>query len=393
MQSNNDRMSEMENKIRSQSDADLLFILNDKPGNWIPEALAFAKHEAESRDGLREILQNQAYERQINEQEIYIQEQDKLKKLMRERKRLNKIAEEPITNCTKCGTSVDDTVRFCPECANKFERIEFNTAGKGFASNSTNTGSSTENKVLIRIVAVLVIIIFAIIMVPTIFYLRKASEHVIDAHLKTADANEVMEKGWKICLSLLSANSERENMQCPPIFPRKLASTNASENQGSDISSKSFNTSTEYFKAIYDEENYGTSKWSPYVRGFDYSMLAGTGKAVCKNHQLSPANNMWLIAANITDEDEDIIPLLISDNINNVDLKKIEEAINFGLKEYTPHDDDVRTVHRDRVTFIRKDGGKFIMSRPYYSNLRVLFNGQTLPPRNPSQPPIVYLRP
>ena len=416
MQTNDARMREMEDKIRSQSDSELLAILNDKPSNWIPEALAFAKSEAESREGLKEILEQQAQERRIKEQEKDIQEQERFNKLP-ETKRLKRLADAPITNCTMCGKSVDETMPFCPECATEITRNTSNSteqkidstmdisspsrrqsSSRKYTSNSTNTGISTGDKMLIRIVAVLVIIIFAIIMISAIYVYSEVSEPERAAHRREAAKLKVMEKGSNIFRSLSNANFERENMNCPPIFPHKLASTPASESQGNDISLRSFETSTEYFQAIYDEKNYGTSQWNPYVKDFDYSMLAGTDSPGCKNHLLTSANNMWLIAANIAAEDEDIIPMLISDNISDEDLKRIERTINLGSKadsdrdhkKYSFEDDDAANIYSDCLFVIRKGGQA---DRLYWFKLKTFFNGRDLPPRDPSKPPIVYLRP
>jgi len=207
-----------------------------------------------------------------------------------------------------------------------------------------------------------------------------------------ANMAAVAARGRDIYVSITSANTDRETELLPPIWPKTyLVSTNAP----TDISGRIFKTSTEYFATLYDEEHVGTEAWKPWVRGFDYSKLAGTGVPAKEGKEkLQSKHNMWLIAANITEDDSDLIPILIT---RNVDVKEIERYINHGGNvEDTKIDigkGDYKTPF-GKVGFVmvRKGGGTFNTTAKY-ATLRVLFNSQTLPPRDPSKPPIVYLMP
>ncbi len=105
---------------------------------------------------------------------------------------------------------------------------------------------------------------------------------------------------------------------------------------------------------------------------------------------------MWAIAANITDGDSDDIPLLIT---RNVDVKLLEYFINHGGP--TSNLDmrialgagEYKTPFGDKGFVSVRKGGGTISTQAKYATLRVLFNSQTLPPRDPSKPPIVYLMP
>jgi hypothetical protein len=105
---------------------------------------------------------------------------------------------------------------------------------------------------------------------------------------------------------------------------------------------------------------------------------------------------MWLIAANITDEDPVIIPLLIT---RNVDVKEIERLVNCGGATSNLNTmiavgkGDFKTPFGEKAfVMVRKGGGTF-SNRSKYARLDYIFAGQTLPPRDPSKPPIVYLMP
>ena len=130
MQTNDERLREMQDRIRSQSDSKLLAILNDKPGNWTPEALAFAKNEAESREGLKEILEQQMQERRILEQEIATKEQEiETRKQESQRKKMKE--RERKENLTELQERIRNTIR-------EEETTNGPATLKHFISNNTN---------------------------------------------------------------------------------------------------------------------------------------------------------------------------------------------------------------------------------------------------------------
>jgi hypothetical protein len=202
------------------------------------------------------------------------------------------------------------------------------------------------------------------------------------------------EKGRDIVVAIKEANEKRATQGFPPIWPKTfLAYTNHLD----DISAKAYQASSDYFYELYDGSNVGSHKHHPYIKGFDYSKLAGGGVPVKSGtDKLESANNMWIIAANITDEDDPRIPLLIT---RTVDIKEIERVVNQGVKA---SDFDTRltfseTYHspfaHKEVVFVYKGGKYSVMMMGSARNLGALFNNKELPPRDPSKPPIVYLMP
>ena len=201
-----------------------------------------------------------------------------------------------------------------------------------------------------------------------------------------------LSRGRDILHSINQANQIRKSLGLPEIWPK---TTQDSTKHPRDISNISFKTSTEYFKALFDEENFGTAKWRPYVIDFQYSKLAGAGVQACTNHCLLAENNIWLIAANLTPDDDPRVPVLIT---RNVDVKEIERIVNQGLK---------KSEFKNRMIFsevykllfsnkgflvVRKGGGK-TRGFSHDATLGEFFGNKELPPRDPSKPPIVYLMP
>lgn len=201
-------------------------------------------------------------------------------------------------------------------------------------------------------------------------------------------------RGRDIYVSIVEANEKRKSLGLPPIWPQTcLATTNLSQ----DISGMTFKTSTEYFKVLFDEEHMGTDAWKPYVKGVDYSKLAGMGVPVSEKQRLTSTNNMWAIAANITEDDDDIIPVFIS---RNADVKAIEGAVNGDFMSRSADvkialgTGDYQTPFGDKgFVYVRKGGGQsYIISK--YATIRVFFlSSGRYRPRDPSKPKIVYLMP
>jgi len=164
-----------------------------------------------------------------------------------------------------------------------------------------------------------------------------------------------------------------------------------------DMAFKAYQTSSDYFYELYDGPNMGTDQHDPYVKGFDFSKLAGAGiPAKSGAGKLTHSNNMWIMAANITDQDDDRIPLLIT---RNLDVKEIARVVNQGLnksefkKRITFSEIYKKPFRNEGFIAVRKDGRTICITKSRKATLGELFENQEFPPRDPSKPPIVYLMP
>jgi len=132
--------------------------------------------------------------------------------------------------------------------------------------------------------------------------------------------------------------------------------------------------STKYFAYIYDEDNLGTQEWSPVAEGFDYSKLAGAGIPSCGKNKLEEQYNMWTIICNMRDEWADIIPILVTRNVDastlvaKYDDSKATTKISFSTSDPKPFSDK-------GFVMVRK-GGAIFKGRSRYRDLRVVYNNQ-----------------
>lgn len=192
-----------------------------------------------------------------------------------------------------------------------------------------------------------------------------------------ANMTAVSARGRDIFVAITGANTEREPLGLGNVWPKSQLEEGATQSED-DIATQPFTSSTDYFYELIDGENIGKDTWSPYVAGLDYSKLAGAGvSAKSGTGKLTQANNMWSIGANIRDEMEDIIPILITRNFNCSKLyKDLSDATS--TKTMT---DWTSTVFKEPFSnkgfvMIRKGGGTF-KARDKYASIRVIYQGQS----------------
>jgi len=210
----------------------------------------------------------------------------------------------------------------------------------------------------------------------------------------TPNMAAVAARGRDIFIAMTGANSERDSLQQYLLWPKTYLATT---NHAGDVPAQVFKTSTEYCEMLLNKSSAETSNTVTSAPFIDSSKFSGAGVPRCPlGKRLTSTNNIWLIAANVTPDDSDRIPLLIT---RNVDVKEIERAINYGI---TTNDFKTRILlgkGEYKTPFggkgyvsVRKGGGTF-SCKASWATLGTLFDNKELPPRDPSKPPIVYLMP
>lgn len=207
---------------------------------------------------------------------------------------------------------------------------------------------------------------------------------ILSAALFPAISNAVMKanmtavatRGRDIFVAITGANTEREPLGLGNVWPKTQKEDGGDSTDQDDIASKTYTDSCTYFYDLYDGENVGTDKHSPYIAGFDYSKLAGAGvPAKSGKGKLNPENNMWVIAGNVRDEMEDIIPVLVTRNFDCSKLySKLDDAtksekIEFGKEYKAP-------FSNKGFVMVRKGGGTF-NGTAKYATVRVIYQNQS----------------
>jgi hypothetical protein len=291
-------------------------------------------------------------------------------------------------NCSVCSSPLDHDMQLCLKCGTKVNE------GTGLNSQAA-TPPAVPKKKGKPVGCINALVVAGVFAIPALTIIDAGLFPVISNAMLQANAAAVGQRGREIYIGIVTANTGREPLGEGLVWPKTpLPEGVASEKI--NLFTKGFKTSTDYFKALADEENYGTDKWESVIPGFDYTKLAGGGVPPCENHRLTAANNMWAIAANMTDADNEEIPVIIT---RNVDVKAIERVVNHGLtsRDFNTQIDLGKGAYRAPFAsvlgvFVRKNGA-IIRMRPRQATLGELFGNKEFPPRDPSKPPIVYLMP
>jgi prepilin-type N-terminal cleavage/methylation domain-containing protein len=207
-----------------------------------------------------------------------------------------------------------------------------------------------------------------------------------------ANMAAVAARGRDIYIAITSANTDREPLGLGNVWPKTTQETGV-DTTSKDIATQTYQNSSKYFYDLYDGENVGTDTHDPYVKGFDYSKLAGAGVAAMSGKgELKPGNNMWVIAGNIRDEMEDIIPILVTRNLDCTSLRKDLTTVEDTKLQWSA---TYKAPFSNKgFVMVRKGGGTF-NNQARYATIRVLYNSQTFKTTvaGSSVQPLTYLGP
>jgi len=202
-------------------------------------------------------------------------------------------------------------------------------------------------------------------------------------------------RGKDIYVALAAANAERQALGMQSLWPQDAAARAFTDAQASGL--PIFTNSTDYFAWLLGTRDGALPGWNPQARELDYRKLAGAGVMPCAtNGSLSASNNLWTVAVNVRDDMEDIIPILITRNIDVSSLAA--RTTERSLKAKSLRFDSVwkTPFGRKGVVLIRK-GGAIFKARTKYMTWSVVYQNQTFDtartPDGRAAPLLKYLTP
>lgn len=219
----------------------------------------------------------------------------------------------------------------------------------------------------------------------------------ISAAMLKANLSAAAMRGRNLYVSIVSANTEREAAGLSSVWPR-TKSQGSSSGSNPDISEQTFSSGYQYFNALFDTTDLGdTTKYSPYVSGVDLGALSGAGvQPPAGGQQLKAENVGWCIGANVQDEIEDIIPILVSRNVNCTELlAKYEGTDNTKVGLGKDGGSSYSTPFSNKgFVMIRKGGGALQMTGRYCT-YQTIYNKQVfeLPSETSDMAAFCYLTP
>jgi prepilin-type N-terminal cleavage/methylation domain-containing protein len=214
----------------------------------------------------------------------------------------------------------------------------------------------------------------------------------ITSAMLSANMTAVGTRGKDIYVAITAANTEREPLGLGNIWPKTVQESGV-DTSSKDIGIKTFQNSSDYFYELYDGDKVGTSEHDPYVRGFDYSKLAGAGvPSKAGMGKLQAANNMWVIAGNARETLDEVIPILVTRNLDCTSLRKDLPTMEDTKLQWSKN---FKEPFADRgIVLVRKGGGIFTI-KGRYCKVNIVYANQTFMTTlaGSSAAPLTYLGP
>lgn len=196
----------------------------------------------------------------------------------------------------------------------------------------------------------------------------------ISSAMLSANTSAMAMRGRNLFVGITQCNTEREAAGMSEVWPQ--TSVESSGATDPDIGDQSWTSTTEYFKELFDMDNYGKTEWQPYVN-VDIGVLSGAGVPGMTGSTLDKKNIGWVITGNVQSEIADVIPVLMSRNVDY-------SSMNGYLASYDGSSATKVTVGNgtydqpfgNKAWVLVRKGGASQTVKAKYSRLDVIFNRQ-----------------
>ena len=226
------------------------------------------------------------------------------------------------------------------------------------------------------------------------FMLGAALFPAVTTAMLNANLSTMAMQGRKLVTGIIRANAERSGVNLPPVWPRTKLDAGSTASSSDDIAMRVYSSATEYFSALFDMAHYGSAEWDPSVDCDLISSLWGCGVPGMTGKTLEKRNVAWIVAANMTDETPDFVPVLISANFNPALLLRKWDGHTDGSVRLPigPASGAEANPFGDKgIVIVRKSGAVETIKAKFltYNNL---YHKQAFDLTN-MNPPLVYLTP
>ncbi len=194
---------------------------------------------------------------------------------------------------------------------------------------------------------------------------------VISSAMLNANLSTMSMQGRKLIQGMLQANIERSG-KLEPVWPSEKTS---SDSQDDDVASKSYSSTTEYFKELFNMDKYGGTDWDPTIDGDLISALSGCGVPGISNGKLTEDNVAWVMARNIDDNTPDWLPILVTRNVDYSQLSPfLTKVSQTDTQPVTLGKKDAPFGNKGLV-LVRKSAAAESFKRKY-ARVNLIFNNQ-----------------
>ena len=200
----------------------------------------------------------------------------------------------------------------------------------------------------------------------------------ISSAMQKAKLTTCTMQGKKLYDAITTAGLNHPDQDECALWPR---SAKTKGNDETDITGKTYSDSLTYFKDLFDLDNYGTQEWNSYLKGAaEVNVLYGCGVPAFQGKNIQAKNIMWNVAAGVTADIDEVVPVLVTRNcdttklhttgeFNGTDNQTVGIGKDNGGESNTPFGKDVFVV-------VRKGGAvKAIENR--YSKLYQVYENKS----------------
>lgn len=204
----------------------------------------------------------------------------------------------------------------------------------------------------------------------------------------TARTSAMAMKGRNLFVGLTKANTERQMVGRAPIWPQTEVPADA---DGEDISGRAFRNGCDYFNELFDMAQLGEKVWKPYVGGVDLSAVASELRP---GRPFQAGDLDWSVAANVTEEMLDVVPVLVSANFNPALLLAEWDGRTDANRRLPigPASGAAKSLFGDKaIVVVRKSGAAQVIDAKYLTYATLYHRQPFVAPGEKT--PLVYLTP
>ena len=196
----------------------------------------------------------------------------------------------------------------------------------------------------------------------------------ISSAMLSANTAAMAMRGRNLFVAITQANTERQSSGMADVWPQ--TSVESSGATDPDIADQSWTSTTEFFKELFDMDNYGKTEWQPYVN-VDIGVLSGSGVPGMTGSTLDAKNIAWVITGNVQSEIADVIPVLMSRNVDYSSMNGYLASYDgaSATKVVVGNGTYDQPFGNKAWVLVRKSGASQTI-KAKYSRLDVIFNRQ-----------------
>ena len=197
----------------------------------------------------------------------------------------------------------------------------------------------------------------------------------IAAAMLSAQTAAMSMKGRNLFVAITQCNTEREGAGLQAVWPQE--STDGLDDEDKNVIGAT--SSTDFFKYLVNLDVSDAKSRKPFV-DVDVGVLSGGGVPGMTGSDLQNKNVGWLVTQNIQSEVADVVPVLVSRNVD-------ESALESNLKQYNGTDTaEVKcgeggglkaTPFGNKAWILIRKSGAAQTIKAKYSKLNVIFNRQS----------------